>query len=138
VIPVQAAVPSYEVPLKDGRGEWILDFADGQDIAAWAGQGPIADRTRENLGASDKGVLMLRQMLRDQLERVAAGQDPLGTVRDATANRIIELPMEHNKYGDPRAFVRQLLTSQAIRYSPLQPSLYRLFGFGDAAAVRDW
>ena len=38
----------------------------------------------------------------------------------------------------PRAFVRQLLTSQAIRYSPQQPLLYRLFGFGDAAAVRDW
>lgn len=137
-LPRQPVVPSYEVPLKDGSGNWILDFADGQDIAAWAGQGPIADRTKENLGVSDKGVVLLRQMLKEQLERLAAGQDPLGTVRDPAINRIIELPMEHNKYGDPRAFVRQLLTSQAIRYSPLQPSLYRLFGFGDAAAVRDW
>ena len=125
-------------PLRDAQGNWILDFADGQDIAAWAGQGPIADRTKEHLGASDRGVVMFRQMLRDQLDRVEAGLDPLGVVRDANINACIDLPMEKDKYGDSKAFVRQLLTSQAIRYSPQQPLLYSLFGYGDAAAVRDW
>ncbi len=138
LLPAQPVVPSYEVPLRDAQGNWILDFADGQDIAAWAGQGPIADRTKEHLGASDRGVVMFRQMLRDQLDRVEAGLDPLGVVRDADINARIDLPMEKDKYGDSKAFVRQLLTSQAIRYSPQQPLLYSLFGYGDAAAVRDW
>ena len=128
-LPPQDTVPSYDVPIFDAQGKRILDYADGQDIAVWAGQGAIADRSKENLGASDRGVIAFRQMLRDQLARVEQGLDPLGVVREAAINQLIELPMEKNKYGDGRAFVRQLMTSQAVRYSPLQPLMFKLFGF---------
>ena len=43
-------------------------------------QGAIADRTREQLGASDREVVFLRRLLFEQLERVEQGLDPMGTV----------------------------------------------------------
>ncbi|HUN96018.1 MAG TPA: Rieske 2Fe-2S domain-containing protein [Bradyrhizobium sp.] len=126
-IPTQQGIPSYSVPLFDDHGEPILDFIDGQDIFVWAGQGTISDRSRETLGTSDRGVGMLRRMLFEQLEIVAKGGDPLGVIRDPERNRCIELPMEKNKYGEGRAFRRELLNFQAIRHSPLQPMLVDLF-----------
>src|SRR5205823_6217839 len=53
-----------------------------QDHMAWETQGPIADRGIEHLSYSDRGVHMLRKMMRDNIERVRQGVDPLGIVRD--------------------------------------------------------
>ena len=126
-IPQQEVIPSYDVPLFDEKGQRILDFIDGQDIAAWAGQGKIADRSKETLGASDLGVVLLRRMLREQLDVVAKGGDPLGVVRDEKLNGCIELPMEKNKYGSGAGFRSEFFHFQAIRHSPLQPSLIEMF-----------
>ncbi len=126
----QKVVPSYEVPLFDAKGNRILDFIDGQDIGAWAGQGVIADRSKEMLGASDVGVIALRRMCKAQLERVANGQDPIGTVRDPAMNESIALPMEKNKYGGGDAFREELFTFQAIRYSPIRDSVRQMFRQG--------
>lgn len=128
--PAQTTVPSYEVPLFDASGNRILDFVDGQDIAAWAGQGTIADRSQENLAASDVGVAMLRRMLKEQLDRVAKGLEPLGTVRDPEHNRCILLPMEKNKYGSGEAFRNELMEFQAIRHSPIRDEVRRLYAEG--------
>jgi 5,5'-dehydrodivanillate O-demethylase len=134
----QQSVPSYDVPLFDADGNRILDFIDGQDIAAWAGQGTIADRSKEMLGTSDIGVVALRRMCKEQLDRVAAGQDPLGTVRDPAVNECIELPMEKNKYGGGAAFREELFTFQAIRHSPIRDQVRDLFRQGaQADAVPD-
>ncbi|HEX9879821.1 MAG TPA: Rieske 2Fe-2S domain-containing protein, partial [Candidatus Binatia bacterium] len=51
-----------------------------QDGMAWETQGPIADRTREHLVSSDRGVVMFRQLLRIQLEAVRKGEDPMGVI----------------------------------------------------------
>ena len=123
----QAKVPRYDVPLFDASGARIVDFVDGQDIAAWAGQGAIADRSLETLGASDVGVVMLRRMFLEQLKRVEAGLDPLGTVRDPDLNRCIDLPMEQNKYGSGAAFRDELFAHQAVRYSPIRDTVQSLF-----------
>jgi 5,5'-dehydrodivanillate O-demethylase len=128
--PPQSVVPHYEVPLFDDKGNRILDFVDGQDIAAWAGQGTIADRSQENLAASDVGVALLRRMLKEQLDRVEQGLDPIGTVRDPQHNRCIELPMEKNKYGAGESFRNELMAFQAIRHSPIREELRRLFAEG--------
>ncbi|HSR24515.1 MAG TPA: hypothetical protein VLW53_13250, partial [Candidatus Eisenbacteria bacterium] len=64
-----------------------------QDFVAWVGQGRIADRTREHLGESDRGVLMMRKRMFEQMDVVAAGGDPMGTIRDPAANRAIHLPL---------------------------------------------
>jgi 5,5'-dehydrodivanillate O-demethylase len=63
----------YDVPFRDEEGEFIVDNVDGQDMMAWITQGSIADRTRENLGASDKGVALYRRVLRRELKKMAAG-----------------------------------------------------------------
>jgi 5,5'-dehydrodivanillate O-demethylase len=54
-----------------------------QDHAMWETQGPISDRTKEHLASSDRGVVLLRRLLREQIERVQRGHDPFGLVRDA-------------------------------------------------------
>lgn len=65
----------------------------GQDRMAWETQGRITDRRKEHLGGSDRGILMLRQMLKDQIERVQQGLDPIGVIRDPE-NEIVELPLD--------------------------------------------
>jgi 5,5'-dehydrodivanillate O-demethylase len=60
-----------------------------QDLMAWETQGARADRTRELLGASDRGVTMLRKMLREQIDVVEAGGEPIGVIRDPAINACI-------------------------------------------------
>ncbi|HZT09122.1 MAG TPA: Rieske 2Fe-2S domain-containing protein [Chloroflexota bacterium] len=59
-----------------------MDEVPAQDYMAWETQGPIADRTVERLATSDRGVVMYRQMLFREIERVRQGLDPMGVVRD--------------------------------------------------------
>ena len=131
----QATIPKYEVPLFDAAGNRNVDFVDGQDIAAWAGQGTIADRSQETLGASDVGVVLLRRMLQEQLARVEQGLDPLGTVRDESANACITLPMEQNKYGSGARFRDELFAHQAVRYSPIRHEVQALVSQAESSAA---
>ena len=48
------------------------------DYEAQVGQGPVTLHSEEHFGQSDRGILMIRRMLTDQLEAVAAGRDPIG------------------------------------------------------------
>jgi 5,5'-dehydrodivanillate O-demethylase len=134
-MPKQTTIPSYTVPLKDEDGNWIVDFIDGQDISVWAEQGRIADRTKETLGASDKGIAIYRRMLLQQVKIVEEGGDPLGVVRDPEVAKFIDLHTEANKLGDAMGFVYLMLTEQAARYSPLNRQLIERFGFLEAAAA---
>jgi len=79
--PAQAEIPLYEVPFRDERGDFLLDFVDGGDVMTWLTQGPIADRTRETLVDTDRGVALLRRVLFEQIDRVRNGDDPLGVIR---------------------------------------------------------
>ena len=78
-------------------GHYRYDEATGylargdQDRAAQESQGEICDRTIEHLGVSDKGVIMLRKLYRDSMDAIAAGRDPIGTIRDPAKNRIVEI-----------------------------------------------
>jgi hypothetical protein len=55
-----------------------------QDDAAQDNQGRerIYDRTKEQLAASDRGIVLYRRMLRDSIEAVQQGRDPVGIIRD--------------------------------------------------------
>jgi phenylpropionate dioxygenase-like ring-hydroxylating dioxygenase large terminal subunit len=55
------------------------------DYEAQVGQGPITLHSEEHLAASDRGISMLRRLLKRQLQEVAAGHDPLGVGFDADA-----------------------------------------------------
>ena len=53
-----------------------------QDGMAWETQGAVADREREHLATSDRGIIMLRKMLEQQIRVVEDGADPLGVLRE--------------------------------------------------------
>jgi 5,5'-dehydrodivanillate O-demethylase oxygenase subunit len=122
----------YDVPFKDPNGEFIVDNVDGQDMMAWISQGAIADRTREHLGASDKGVALYRRTLKRELKKVAQGLDPMGIVRDAQRNERIDLPNERKKHHNSDGFSNFMLRTHA-KYSPIAQDLIRIFE-GEAAA----
>ncbi len=55
-----------------------------QDMAMWETMGPIADRSRERLGASDIAIVKFRRLMVDAVRRFQRGEPALGT----TAPRI--------------------------------------------------
>jgi 5,5'-dehydrodivanillate O-demethylase len=89
---VQDKVPTWVSPIKDANGRWVSSHVVNQDIIGWVGQGAIADRTKENLSASDLGIVMMRKRLFEELDAVARGDDPKGTIRSANAAKCVELP----------------------------------------------
>ncbi len=65
----------------------------GSDINVhdqWAveSMGPIQDRTREHLGQSDKAIVQYRRLLRQEIEKVAGGEQPTLFLDEATARSI--------------------------------------------------
>ena len=82
--------PVKYVTYKDEEGEFLMTSFPSQDAMAWETQGPIFDRTQEHLGSSDRGIVKLRKMLRDQIKVVEQGGEPMALVRDPEKNRIIE------------------------------------------------
>ena len=129
----QPAIPTWHGPIRDPlTGHWITSHVMNQDFVAWLGQGTIADRSRESLGTSDRGIIMIRKRYLEDLAAVAAGADPKGTIRDAVRNENVVLPIALRTLfteGYPRA----RLEGNAIgSVSPTFP-----FQYGQPAAVRE-
>jgi 5,5'-dehydrodivanillate O-demethylase len=84
-------VPIEYVRTKNDDGEFHMNDFASQDHMAWETQGPIADRAAEHLGEGDRGVIMFRKLLREQILAVQEGKDPVGTNRDPAKDEIIQL-----------------------------------------------
>jgi phenylpropionate dioxygenase-like ring-hydroxylating dioxygenase large terminal subunit len=75
-------------PNADSRGRKWSEMSEAErrrfpgDWEAQLGQGAITLHSEERLGASDKGIIMLRKLLKEQMKIVAAGGDPIGLVYD--------------------------------------------------------
>lgn len=95
---VQNSIPTWASPIKDDTGRWITSHVINQDIVAWVGQGRIADRTQENLGASDLGIAMIRRRLLEDIDAVKAGRDPKGVQRDPASNQRVFLPSDSRDF----------------------------------------
>ena len=67
-------------------GKIVADNIPAQDMTGWVGQGPISDRTQEHLASSDKGVVLYRRMLVEQMDRVERGEEPMAVIRDRAEN----------------------------------------------------
>jgi 5,5'-dehydrodivanillate O-demethylase len=93
---VQQSIPTWIGPIKDANGAWITSHVMNQDFVAWVGQGRIADRTKEKLGVTDRGIVMMRRRFFEELELVAAGQDPKAIIRDPEKNKVVQLPIANN------------------------------------------
>jgi 5,5'-dehydrodivanillate O-demethylase len=90
----QERIPCWTAPIADPEtGRWITSHIMNQDFVAWVGQGTIADRTREHLGESDRGVLMMRKRMFEEIEAVRSGRDPKGVIRDPASNVRVHLPL---------------------------------------------
>jgi 5,5'-dehydrodivanillate O-demethylase oxygenase subunit len=96
----QAEIPYWYGPIRDEQtGRWITSHIMNQDFVAWVGQGTLADRTREHLGESDRGVILMRKRMLEEARVVKNGGEPKALVRDPKRNRLIELPIpNHNHY----------------------------------------
>ena len=125
-IPKQKTVPSYEVLWKDERGDFLVDFVDGQDIMSWVTQGAIADRTQEKLASSDRGIVLLRRLLLKQLEKLETDEDPLCIIRNPDKNKIIKLPQEREKFGQGKAFLVESMEMSHVRYSPIKDLIRKI------------
>jgi 5,5'-dehydrodivanillate O-demethylase len=83
--------PVEYIRTKNEDGEFHMENFSSQDQMAWETQGPIADRGNEHLGEGDRGVIMYRKLLREQILAVQEGKDPVGTNRDPAKDEIIRL-----------------------------------------------
>jgi 5,5'-dehydrodivanillate O-demethylase oxygenase subunit len=141
VVPKNVEVPErfldrvhvYDVPVKDAEGEYILDSIHAQDIMTWETQGPIADRTRESLNSTDRGITLYRRMLLRELRRMEDGADPKSVQRDPAQNHVIDIPLERKKAHRAEGF-EDLLRRHQIRYAPIADELIAIFSGAGVAS----
>ena len=119
--PSPREIEVYYPPLTDEKGRHVVDYIFGQDYAAWVTQGPIADRSLEKLGESDKGIILYRRLLKQQLEIVRDGGEPMNVFRDPASNVRIELPNEGKGMARGLKSVRKTQISRSDLENPLQP-----------------
>jgi 5,5'-dehydrodivanillate O-demethylase len=126
----------YDVPLAglDERGHptWsTLDNNSGQDMLVWYVQGPIADRSNEKLGTADKGILLYRKLLEENMEKVAEGIDPMNVFRDPARNVSIHTVSERDEGPIASYFYENVPagrgnTGAAGKYNPLERRIREL------------
>ncbi len=138
----QHCTPFYaEKPFRQDRipfwwGSWSGREADSihrlpprdQDFFAWSGQGALADRTREHLGASDIGVVMFRKKLLQQLHILEKGGELKAIVRDRKRFFIMlpeSVPSGPERDGLPGA-MRSPADIRTIGYAAGFPERYPL------------
>ncbi len=77
----------------NGKDWWEMGEEEHQrhpgDYEAQVGQGPITIHSEEHFAQSDRGVLIMRRMLQEQLNSVAEGRDPIGVSFDPAAPPIV-------------------------------------------------
>jgi 5,5'-dehydrodivanillate O-demethylase len=70
-----------------------MDVLRFQDFMVLETQGAVAARENEHLATSDRGVVLLRNILKREIEKVQRGEDPIGVIRDPERN-IIDTHLE--------------------------------------------
>jgi 5,5'-dehydrodivanillate O-demethylase len=116
VVPKDAPIPVFDVPVpaldEHGHPRWdVLDFTAGQDMVMWYTQGAVAERWKETLGRSDRGVIMYRNLLKANLEKLARGEEPMNVFRDPAKAAFIQLDTEESSG-------RRLYSDRARQYGP--------------------
>jgi 5,5'-dehydrodivanillate O-demethylase len=71
---------------------WGIDVND-QDRMVVEQQGVVANRPNEHIGASDGGIILARQMMREAMAAVEAGEDPPAIIRDP-ARQVVNFPQK--------------------------------------------
>jgi 5,5'-dehydrodivanillate O-demethylase len=100
--PKQEVIPVYESPITDKEGNYILDYTLAQDMVGWWSQDTIVPREMEKLGQSDKGLILYRRMLKEQMDLVEDGGEPMNTFRDPAENQYLDLDLYQGTNTDTR------------------------------------
>src|SRR6266540_2327125 len=81
----------FRVPTDDAKTTtfWLRFTPHDEARGAQESQGDIYDRSKEHLGASDQGVILLRNMIKDSIDAVRQGKDPFWILRQAEQNEKI-------------------------------------------------
>jgi 5,5'-dehydrodivanillate O-demethylase len=92
--PQQDVVPSRVVPFRDENGSFTnLDLTFNQDYLCWVTQGDVAKRNLEKLGEGDKGIILFRKQLLEQLSIMKQGNEPtMNIFRTLEENSGLEHP----------------------------------------------
>ncbi len=87
-------LPSLKYPANALHPQAMFDFyapfgqIAAQDHVMWETQGLSANRVGERLATSDRGIVLLRELLHKNIEKVMEGLDPAGVIRDASLESI--------------------------------------------------
>lgn len=77
----------------NGKFWWDMTEEEHQlypgDYEAQVGQGPVTIHSEEHFVQSDRGILLIRRMLAEQVEAVASGKDPTGVSFDPAAPPVV-------------------------------------------------
>ena len=85
-VPYEVRVDPPDLPIE----AYDVSTVWQQDRVVWETQGELADRTREHLGATDRGIVLFRRMLAEQIDLVERGAAPtVAVVSDARRDEII-------------------------------------------------
>jgi 5,5'-dehydrodivanillate O-demethylase len=103
-----------------------------QDFVTWVGQGRIADRSREYLAPSDRGIVMIRRRFLSDLEAIGEGRDPKAVIRDPAVNRAIPLPVAERQ-ALVEGFTRAELMTDPLARRGLQGYIFQT---GQPAEIR--
>lgn len=76
-----------------------------QDYMAWETAGPVWDRTRERLATSDHGIVMFREVLKREIDKVKRGLEPMGVFREdhPVIDTKLSKALALGRYGDGAA-----------------------------------
>ncbi|HEX5509215.1 MAG TPA: aromatic ring-hydroxylating dioxygenase subunit alpha, partial [Pseudolabrys sp.] len=108
-------VPGTFIPLANKANNYLMDRdaqrhghsatgVDGiamQDASIQESMGPIQDRTREHLCATDKGIIMTRRMILRAAEAASQGKSVPATEPDAQRVRSVSIELaKHEPFAD--------------------------------------
>jgi phenylpropionate dioxygenase-like ring-hydroxylating dioxygenase large terminal subunit len=93
-VPVRDGAPVMPPRARHGDKAWAeLTEEEHQrmpgDAEAQVSQRPIAIHALEHLATSDRGVIMLRKLLRQQIDVVRRGEDPIGVARGPARDLVV-------------------------------------------------
>ena len=127
------SIPTWHGPVKDAHGDWIASHVMNQDFLMWCGQGAVAERGKEYLATSDRGVVLIRNRFMADLAALADGKDPKAIIRDPAANRSVPLPVAQRE-----ELINGMTLADHLKDPPARAQLGRyIFQAGQPKEVRE-
>jgi nitrite reductase/ring-hydroxylating ferredoxin subunit len=123
--PAKALLSAYAGRTYEEMQRWPGDYE------AQIGQRPIARHALEHLGTTDRGVMMLRKIVREGISAVSRGEDPKGIRRDLNGtiptygqDVILRAPLISDQGGD-RELIKKTAREVAEQSFHFQPAATR-------------